>query len=121
MQSQHRPSLTKPLRLKVPVYSDPVKLWNLHKADWKRFYLLTVESVERLPPPDTTNIEKAYQEFCESLLSAAEQYISTGCHKNYVPFWVKECEPQWGMTLMEPLRPYFHGSNRRGRSDGKRL
>ena len=55
-----------------PVHSDPVKRWNFRKADWKRFCLLTDESIERLLPPDTSNIERAYQDFCESLLSAAK-------------------------------------------------
>jgi len=63
--------------LKVPAYSDPVKRWNFRKADWKRFCLRTGEWVERLPPPDTTNIEKAYQELYESLIFAAKQYK---CH-----------------------------------------
>ena len=35
----------------------------------KAFSLLTGESVERLPPPNTPNIERAWQDFCESLLS----------------------------------------------------
>jgi len=34
--------------------------------------LLTDESVYRLPHPDTPNIERAYQDFCESLLSTAK-------------------------------------------------
>ena len=45
-RSQHRPSLITPLKLKVLARSDPVTRWNLRKADWKRFCLLTVESVE---------------------------------------------------------------------------
>jgi len=57
-------------KLQVPAYSDPVKRWNFRKDDWKRFCFLTRKSVERLPPPD---IEKAYQELCESLLYASEQ------------------------------------------------
>jgi len=36
------------------------------------FCFLTGESVERLPPPDTPNIERAYQDFYKSLLSAAK-------------------------------------------------
>jgi len=79
-------------KLKVPSHSDPVKCWNFRKADWKRFCLLTGESVEGLPPPDISNIEKAYQEFCESLLFAAKQCIPRGRRKIYVPCWDKECE-----------------------------
>ena len=61
-----------------------MKRCNFRKADWKRFCLLTGESVERLPPPDTLNIERAYQDFCESLLSAAKQCIPRGGRKDYV-------------------------------------
>ena len=84
-RSQHRSSLITQPKLKVPAHSDPVKRWNFSKADWKRFCLLTDESVERLPPPDTSNIEGTYQDFCESLLSAAKQCIPCGRRKNYVP------------------------------------
>ena len=66
--------------------------WNFHKVGWKRFCLFTDESVERLPPPDTSNIEWSYQDFCESLLSATKQCIPRGRWKNYVPCWDKECE-----------------------------
>jgi len=69
-----------------------VKRWNFRKDNWKRFCLFTDESVERLPPPDTSNIEGAYQDFCESLLFAAKQCIPRGRRKNYVPCWDKECE-----------------------------
>ena len=81
-----------PPKLKVPAHSDPVKRWNFRKADSKRFCLLTGESVERLPPLDTPDIERAYKDFCESLLSATKQCIPRGCQKNYVPCLNKECE-----------------------------
>ena len=71
LRSQHRPSLTTPPKYKVPAHSDPVKRWNFRKADWKRFCLLTGESVERLPPPETPDFERAYQDFWESLLRVA--------------------------------------------------
>jgi len=67
-RSQPRDSLITPPRFKFNAYSDPVKRWNFRKAVWKHFCLLTGESAERLPPPDITNIEKAYQELCESML-----------------------------------------------------
>jgi len=55
--SQHQPSLIMPPRFKVSACSDLVQRWNFCKADWMRFCLLTDESIERLPPPDTLNIE----------------------------------------------------------------
>jgi len=85
----------------APAHSDLVKRWNFHKADWKR--LLTGESVERLPPPDTPDIERAYQDSCERLLSAAKQYIPHGRRKNYVPCWDKECETLYCSFIRAPV------------------
>jgi len=126
-RSQHRTSLITPPKL-VPAHSDPVKRWNFRKADWKRFYLLTDESVQRLPPPDTSNIEMAYQDFCENLLSAAKQctHVTAGrtmClagTKSARPSIAPLSEPQWGLTLIELLRPYYLGSGRRSRSDRRK-
>ena len=102
-QSQHQPSLITPPRFKVPAHSDLVKRWNFRKADWKHFCLLTGESVERLPPLDTPDIERAYQDFCESLLSAAKQCIPRGHRKNYVPCWDKECETLYRSFTRAPV------------------
>jgi len=102
-RSQHRPSLVTPPKHKVPAHSDPVKRWNFRKADWKRFCLLTDESVEKLPPPDTSNIAGAYQDFCESLLSAAKHCIPRGRRKNYVPCWDKECETLYRFFIRAPV------------------
>ena len=100
---QHRPSLITPPRLKVPAHSDSVKRSNFRKADWKRFYFLTGESVERLPPPDTLDIDRAYQDFCESLLSAAKQCIPRGRGKNYVTWWDKDCEALYRSFIRAPV------------------
>jgi len=102
-RSQHRPSLITPPRFKVPAHSDTVKRWNLRKADWKCFCLLTGESVKRMPPPDTPDIERAYQDFRESLLSAAKQCIPRGCRKKYVPCWDKECETLYRSFSRAPV------------------
>ena len=90
-RSQHYSSHITSPRHKVPAHSDPVKRWSFRKADWKRFCLLTDESVERSPTPAATNIKKAYQEFGERLLSTDKQCIPRGHCKNYVPIWNKEC------------------------------
>ena len=130
-RSQHRPLLITPSRLKVPAYSDPVKHWKFRKAYWKRFCLLAGESVERLPPPNSTKTEKVYQAFFESLLFAAKQCIPRGRRKNCAPCWDKGCESLHRSFLRAPARTnfdraalsqqYFLGSNRRSRSDGKKL
>jgi len=89
--------------LKVPACSDPVKCWNFRKDDWKRFCFLTRKSGKRLPPAETTNIEKAYQELWKSLLFAAEQCIPLIRCKNYVPCWDKECETLYRSFLRAPV------------------
>jgi len=79
-----------------------------------------------LPPPDRSNIEKAYQDFCESLLSAAKPCILLDRRNNYVPCWDKECETlylffmraQVGLALMEPLLPYYLGTKDAGAMGG---
>jgi len=128
-QSQHRPSLITPPRFKVPVHSNPVKSWKFRKADWKRFYLLTGESVERLPSPDTSNIERHNRIF-------ARAYYSQPNNISHVPAWRTMChagtksarpsiaplsEPQRGLTLMAPPHHYYLYLNRRSRSDERKL
>jgi len=83
-----------------------VKGWKFRKADWSRFCVLTDESVERLLPPDTTNIKKAHhtQELCEDLLyGATKQYIPRGRRKNYLPCWDKECETLYRSFIRAPV------------------
>ena len=92
-----------PPKLKVLANSDPVKRWNLCKDDWKGFCFLTRKYVERLPPPDTTNIEKAYQELCENLLC-----IPLRRRKNYMPCWDKECETLYRSFLRAPVGTDSH-------------
>jgi len=91
---------------KVPACSDPVKRWNFCKADWKRFCLLTDESVERLPPLDTTNIEKAKREVCKSPLTAAKQCIPHSRQKNYGPCWDNECKNLYRSFVRAPVGTY---------------
>jgi len=96
-------SLITPPRLKVPAHNDQVKLWNFLKADWKRFCLLTGECVERLPPPDTLNIDREYQDFCESLLSATKQCIPRGRRRKYVSCLDKQCETLYRSFIWAPV------------------
>ena len=41
--------------------------------------------------------------------------------KSARPFIAPSHEPRWGLTLIEPLRPYYIGSGRRSRIDGRKL
>jgi len=56
-----------------------------------------------------------------------KNYVADGrtmCHTgtdSARPSITPSSEPQWGLTLIELLRPYYLGYNRRSRSDGKKL
>ena len=128
---QEYDSLTTPPRLKDPANSDPVKRWNSRKADWKHFCLLTGESDERLPPPvrlhqtlrgHTRIFAKAYylQSNNVSHVAAGKSMGHAGT-KSARPSIAPSSEPRWGLTLIEPLRPYVFDSNNRSRSDGRKL
>jgi len=48
----------------------------------------------------------------------------TMCHagtKSARPSIAPSSEPQWGLALIEPLRPYYLGSGRKSRSDERKL
>ena len=80
----------------------PVKRWNFRKADWNRYSLLTNKSITGLPPPDTINMDEAYQDFCNAITSAAKKAIPRGCRNNYTPCWDSECETLYRSFLCAP-------------------
>jgi len=57
----------------------------------------------RVPPPDTSIIERAYQDFCQNPLSATKQCIPCGRWKNYEQYWDKECETLYRSFLLAPV------------------
>jgi len=108
----------------MPAYNESVN--SFRKGNWNRACFLFKECVVRLPPPDTTNIEKAatsgHNKHREGTpgtmrepLLAAKQSISRGVRKNYMTCWDRECETLYrsffrapaGLILTEPLRLYF--------------
>jgi len=79
------------------------------------------------PTSGQVNIEKPYQELCDSLLICGYAIYSLWPSQELVPCWDKDTlyrpflRAPKGLTLAEPPRPDFHGSTRRGRSDGNKL
>jgi len=100
-RSQHRPFLITPPKLKVPVQSivDPVKRYNFCKADWKRFCLLTDQSIERLLPADTSNIERAYKIFARAYFLRPNNVSHVAAGRTTSHAGTKSA------TLIEPLHP----------------
>ena len=86
----------------------PERAW----ACWNHLCLSMLEALLELfclqtiicaPPLDTPDTERAYQEFCESLLSEAKQCIPHGRRKNYVPCWEKKYETLYRSFIRAPV------------------
>ena len=70
----------------------PVKRWNFHKAKWSHYIALTNKFAKTLLPPDSLDVDAAYQDFCNTIKKAAKKTIPRGYRNNYVPCWDAECE-----------------------------
>ena len=101
-RSQHRPSLIVPPRLTLSVPSMSVKRWNFRKAKWSHYNALTNQLAKSLLPPDTSDVDRAYQDFCNAISTAATKYIPRGRRNNHIPCWDAECENLHQMFLQSP-------------------
>ena len=61
-RSQHRPLLIPPARFAMAVPSMPVKQWNFRKAKWSHYIALTNKFTKTLLPPDSLDVDAAYQD-----------------------------------------------------------
>ena len=77
-RSQHRPSLITPPRFAMAVPSMPVKRWNFCKAKWSHYIALTNKFAKTLLPPDSLDLDAAYQDFCNTIKKAAKKTIPRG-------------------------------------------
>ena len=77
-RSQHRPSLITPPRFAMAVPSMPVKRWNFRKAKWSHYIALTNKFAKTLLPPDSLDVDAAYQHFCNTITKAAKKTIPAG-------------------------------------------
>ena len=89
---QHRPSLITQSRFAMAVPSMPVKRWNIRKVEWSHYIVLTNKFAKTLLPPDSLDVDAAYQDFCNVTKKAAKKTIRRGYRNNYIPCWDAECE-----------------------------
>ena len=80
----------------------PVKRWNFRKAKWSHCNALTNKFANTLLPPDSLDVDTAYQEFCNINKKAAEKTIARGYRNNYIPCWNAECESLYKTFLQSP-------------------
>ena len=109
-RSQHRPSLITPPRFAMAVPSMPVERWNFRKAKWSHYIALTNKFAKTLLPPDSPDVDAAYQDFCNTIKKAAKKTIPRGYRNNYIvnpsikPFCslLRETTQVWLLQLCFP-------------------
>ena len=77
-RSQHRPSLIAQPKFAMAVPSMPVNRWNFRKANWSHYIALTNKFAKTLLPPDSLDVDAAYQDLCNTIKKAAKKTISRG-------------------------------------------
>ena len=70
----------------------PVKRWNFRKAKWSHYIALTNKFAKILLPPDSLDVDAAYQDFYNTIKKAAKKTIPREYRNNYIPCWDAECE-----------------------------
>ena len=116
LRSQHRPSLITPPRFAMAVPSMPVKQWNFRKAKWSHYIALTNKFAKTLLPPDSLDVDAAYQDFCNTIKKAARlshagieiTIFRVGMQKSVNPSikpfcsLLRETTPAWLLQLCLP-------------------
>ena len=90
-------------RFAMAVPSMPIKRWNFCKTKWSHYIALTNKFAKTLLPPDSLDVDAAYQDFCNTIKKAAKKTIPRGYQNNYIPCWDAECESLYKTFLRFPL------------------
>ena len=53
-------------------------------------------------PPDSLDVDAAYQDFCNTIKKTAKNTIPLGYRNNYIPCWDAECESLYKTFLQSP-------------------
>ena len=108
-RSQHRPLLIVPQRLALPVSSKPVERCNFRKANWSHYNAFTNELAKSVFPPDSPDVDLAYQDFCNVIRTATKNSIPRARRNIHISCWDAECENLYCAFLQSP-----EGSNSNG-------
>ena len=82
----------------------PVKRWNFRKAKYSHYVVLTNKFAKTLLPPDSLDVDTAYQDFCNTIKNVTKKTIPSGYRNNYIPCWDAECESLCRTFLQYPQR-----------------
>ena len=80
-------SLITPTRFGLSVPSMLVYRWNSRKAKESHYIASTSKFAKTLLPPNSLDVDAAYQDFCNIIRKAAKKTIPHGYKNNYSLFW----------------------------------
>ena len=86
----------------MAVTSMPVKQWNFRKAKESHYIALMNKSAKTLLPPDSLDVDAAYQDFCNTIKKAAKKTIPCRYRNNYILCWDAKCESFYRIFLPSP-------------------
>ena len=69
---------------------------------WSHYIALTNKCAKTLLPPDSLDVDAAYQDFCNTIKKAAKKTIPRGYRNNYIPCWDADCESLYKTFLQSP-------------------
>ena len=79
-----------------------VKRWNFRKAKWSHYIALKNKFAKTLLPPDSLDVDAAYQDVCNTIKKATKNTIPREYRNNYIPCWDAECESLYKTFLQSP-------------------
>jgi len=82
-------------KIVVRVPSEPYQRCNFRKA-------ITNQLAKDLPSSNTSYVDNAYQDFCNSIITAAKRAIPHSRRNKYKPYWGAECEDLYQAFLGVP-------------------
>ena len=87
----------------MAVPSMPNKRWNFRKAKRSRYIALTNKFAKTLLPPDSLDVDAAYQDFCNTIKKAAKKTIHAGIEITIFRVGMQSVNPSIKTFLQSPL------------------
>ena len=69
---------------------------------WSHYIALMNKFAKTLLPPDSLDVDAAYQDFCNTIKKAAKKTIPCRYPNNYILCWDAECESLYKTFLQSP-------------------
>ena len=82
-----------PPRFALAVPSMPVKRWNFRNAKWNRYIDLTNKFANTFLPPDSLNVNAAYQDFHNIIKKAAKKLSHAGIETTIIRAGMRSVNP----------------------------